>query len=251
MDRKINDDPLISIITVSYNSEKTIEQTINSVLNQTYSNLEYIIIDGKSTDKTLEIIRKYEEEFLLRKIKYKWISEKDNGIYDAMNKGIKISNGELIGIINSDDWYEFNTIKKIAEEYIKENFDMIYGNLRIHAKYKSFIKKSKLKRRVSTRYWNHPTTFIAKKVYEKQLYKLESINDDLDLLLKIRKNKDYKIVVLNEVLANFRMGGVSNKKELRQVFKNIKNRNRIYKNNGYSKLYYLDNFIMEIAKYIL
>lgn len=242
---------LISIITVSYNSEKTIEQTINSVLNQNYSNIEYIIIDGKSTDKTLEIIKKYEQEFLLKKIKYKWISEKDNGIYDAMNKGIKISNGELIGIINSDDWYEFNTLKKIAEEYTKENFDMIYGNLRILNKYKSFIKKSKLKRIVSTRYWNHPTTFITKKVYEKQLYKLESINDDLDLLLKIRKNKDYKIVVLNEVLANFRMGGVSNKKELRQVFKNIKNRNRIYKNNGYSKLYYLDNFIMEIAKYIL
>ena len=90
--------PLITIITVSYNAVKTIEDTIVSVLGQTYNNIEYIIIDGGSTDGTLDIIKKYQD-----KITY-WVSEPDKGIYDAMNKGIAKANGELIGIINSDDW---------------------------------------------------------------------------------------------------------------------------------------------------
>lgn len=90
----------ISIVTVSYNAAKTIEQTIKSVINQTYSNIEYIVIDGGSTDGTVDIIRKYED-----RIAY-WVSEPDGGIFDAMNKGIKVATGEVVGIINSDDWYE-------------------------------------------------------------------------------------------------------------------------------------------------
>ena len=97
--------PLVSIITVVLNGESHLEHTINSVLCQTYENLEYIIIDGGSSDGTQDIIRKYQD-----KIDY-WISESDDGIYDAMNKGILQAKGELIGILNSDDWYELETVE--------------------------------------------------------------------------------------------------------------------------------------------
>ena len=102
----MNNSPLISIITVSYNAVKTIEDTITSVLNQTYSNIEYIIIDGASTDGTLEVIKKYQDDISII------VSEPDKGIYDAMNKGIERANGELIGIINADDWYEANAVER-------------------------------------------------------------------------------------------------------------------------------------------
>lgn len=241
----------VSIVTVCYNSENTIKDTIESVLNQTYTNIEYIIVDGLSNDTTVKIIKSYESKFLEKGIKYEWISERDNGIYDAMNKGIIKSTGDIVGIINSDDWYEKDAIEKVVIKYNQDNFDMVYGDLRIIGKNKNYIKKAKLKKIISTRYWNHPTTFIKRKVYEKNFYKLESINDDLDLMLKIRKNKDLKVVVINEILANFRLGGVSNIKSLKRAIKSIKNRNNIYKNNGYSKLYYLDNFIIEMIKYFL
>ncbi len=107
---------LFSIITVCYNSEKTIERTIKSVLNQTESNYEYIIVDGGSTDKTLDIVKNYEDAFNGR---LKYISEKDNGIYDAMNKGIGMAKGELIGLINSDDYYELDALENIKKEYEK------------------------------------------------------------------------------------------------------------------------------------
>ena len=94
-----SDKPLISVITVSLNSEKTIEKAIQSVLNQNYDNVEFIIIDGKSSDQTLEIIKKFESSIDL------WISEKDTGIYNAINKGLKICSGDIIGILNSDDEY--------------------------------------------------------------------------------------------------------------------------------------------------
>ncbi|WP_418965060.1 glycosyltransferase, partial [Cetobacterium sp.] len=107
-------DILVSIVTVAYNSSKTIEKTIESVLNQSYKNIEYIIVDGESKDNTLEIIKKFQKNFENRGIKYKFISEKDNGIYDAMNKGISMCQGELVGMINSDDWYELDAVQNIV-----------------------------------------------------------------------------------------------------------------------------------------
>lgn len=114
-----NKAPLISIITVVYNGEKYLEQTIQSVINQTYKNIEYIVIDGGSTDGTLDIIKKYEEH-----ISY-WVSESDKGLYDAMNKGIGVAKGELIGMINSDDWYELEAVEIMAEAY-KNNPTKVY-----------------------------------------------------------------------------------------------------------------------------
>ena len=105
--------PLISIITVCFNSSKTIRQTIESVLNQTYTNIEYILVDGKSTDNTVAIIEEYAPQFTAKGIVYRWVSEPDAGIYDAMNKGIKLATGEWIGIINSDDWYELDACENM------------------------------------------------------------------------------------------------------------------------------------------
>ena len=105
--------PLVSVITVVYNGEKYLEQTIQSVINQTYNNIEYIIIDGGSTDTTLDIIKKYKDY-----ISY-FISEPDNGLYDAMNKGIRRANGELIGMLNSDDWLNLDAISTVQNAYVK------------------------------------------------------------------------------------------------------------------------------------
>ena len=242
---------LVSIITVSFNSEKTIKDTFESILNQTYKNIEYIVIDGASKDKTINIIKEYENKFIKRNILFKYISEKDNGIYDAMNKGIDLASGDIIGLLNSDDWFENDTLEKVASEYKKSNFDMFYADIRIIMENKSFIKKSKLSKNVTSRYWNHPTTFVKNNIYKKYKFKCESIHDDLDFLLRVRKNKNLKIVVLNEVLANFRFGGISNKKSLKNMFWNIKNKNRIYKENGYNFFYFFENTIIEVLKYIL
>mgnify|MGYP000302656355 FL=1 len=117
--------PLISVVTVSYNAIATIEQTILSVINQKYSAIEYIIIDGGSTDGTVDIIKKYED-----KISY-WVSERDNGIYDAMNKGIRHATGKIVGIINSDDWYEMDAFATVADLYLKKGDLYLYhGDIR-------------------------------------------------------------------------------------------------------------------------
>lgn len=111
------EDIKVSIITVCRNSENTIRDTINSILAQTYHNLEYIIIDGKSSDQTVDIITEYEQIFSERHIDYIYLSEPDHGMYDAMNKGICMAHGELVGIINSDDWYESGAVECAVTHY--------------------------------------------------------------------------------------------------------------------------------------
>lgn len=114
----------VSVITACFNSEKTIEDTILSVLHQTYKNIEYIIIDGASADSTLEIIQKYRDRIACV------MSEKDKGIYDAMNKGIKRSSGDIIALLNSDDFYkdEF-VVEKVVHEFERKNCDSVYADL--------------------------------------------------------------------------------------------------------------------------
>ena len=122
----------ISIITICYNTERTIERTIKSVLNQTYHDIEYILVDGGSKDGTLDIIKKYEPLF---KGRMKWKSEPDTGIYNAMNKGIERSTGELIGIVNSDDWLESDAVSQIfalAEKNADYKDSIFCGSLRFH-----------------------------------------------------------------------------------------------------------------------
>lgn len=241
---------LVTILTVSYNSEKTVARTIESVLNQTYRNIEYIIIDGQSTDNTVKIAQSYIPKFAEKNISYRIISEKDNGMYDALNKGIKLAKGEIVGSVNSDDFYELCAVEEMARKYEESHFDMAYADLRIIKPTGNFIKKAKIKKIASTTYWNHPTTFIAKRVYDKEKYKLESMYDDCDLMLRIRR-KGYKIVVINKVLSNFVFGGMSTRKNLKETVNRIRICGKIYTNNGYSRLYYLDSAAREFAKLIL
>lgn len=152
------DNPLVSIITVVFNGAKYIEQTINSVINQSYKNIEYIIIDGASTDGTIDIIKQYEN-----KISY-WKSEKDKGIYFAMNKGISLANGELIGILNADDFYLPDTIKKIIDADKLFHTDIYYGDIQYvseNGKSISFAKPDIFKMKEMPAIF-HPTCFVKK-----------------------------------------------------------------------------------------
>ena len=202
--------PLISIITVCYNSEKYIKDTIESVLNQTYQNFEYIIIDGGSTDSTLKIIKKYKSKF---NGKLKWLSEKDKGIYDAMNKGINLANGELIGIINSDDWYHYNSLEVLNSNY-DEKIDIYYGNLYKVREVENelYIKKingNKLHLIKKVMSIPHPSCFVSKRWYKKIKYDTKyKINADYKFILESYIKKA-RFKYINFPFSFMRMGGLS------------------------------------------
>lgn len=198
---------LVSIVTVCLNSENTIERTIQSVLSQTYTNIEYIIIDGKSTDRTLDIIRRYENKF---NGNLTVISEKDNGIYDAMNKGIKLAKGEMIALLNSDDWYEDNAIELVMQNYHAESACVIYGMLRNIKEGKEHSIQFRNFDFLETEGMCHSSCFISRIAYEEcGLYDVQyKIVSDFDLLLRM-KIKGIEFIPIYKVLTNFTMGGAS------------------------------------------
>ncbi|MBE6877566.1 MAG: glycosyltransferase [Ruminococcaceae bacterium] len=199
----------ITIITVCFNSEKTIERTIKSVLNQTYDNYEYIIIDGVSTDNTLNIVKKYEPLF---DGKMRIVSEKDNGIYDAMNKGISLAKGDLIGMINSDDYYENYALEKINAAYSGNKYEIIYGMQN------NYTEDGKLRSIVFNHHdfleeemINHPTCFVTKKLYDdKGAFSLEyKASSDYDFMLRMKKDTEVVFTPIPEVVSDFTLGGMS------------------------------------------
>lgn len=198
----------VSIITPCYNSAKTIRQTIESVLNQTYNNIEYIVVDGGSTDNTINIINEYIPLFHGR---LRYVSQKDNGIYDAMNKGIKMSHGQIIGIINSDDYYEIDAVESIVSKFDSKKMQVIYGYMNIirnnGTKKVLIIPHTKLKERMI----NHSTCFVSRKIYQKYgLFNIHfKIAADYDLMLRLSKKKDVEFIQIPKILADFREGGVS------------------------------------------
>lgn len=238
---------LVSIITVSYNSEDTIRQTIEAVYGQSWHQIEYIVVDGASTDSTMDIVKEYPEKFAGKGMAYRYVSEHDFGMYDAMNKGIRMASGELIGIINSDDWYEPDAVECAVQRYRQQPYDLFYADLRIIGNKRSFIKRAKNSRWVTSRYWNHPTTFIPRTVYQHYQYRNETIHDDWDLILRIRK-AGASVCVENKVLANFRRNGVSHEKGVRKALERANIKYRIYRDNGYSRLYVAECYEMEMAK---
>lgn len=216
----IMENPLISIITVCFNSQETISRTLNSILNQTYSPIEYIVIDGASSDDTISIIQKYERRFAERDIKFIWVSEPDQGLYDALNKGINLSSGQIIGIINSDDYYEANAVKSIVEAY-RSNADIgiFYGFLRVLQDNKELVIYRynfdyfllNMQSGVMTSA-QHPTCFVKKSVYNDiGTFDLAfSIAADYDFLLRAAKN-GVKFLALDQIIANFTKGGLSDR----------------------------------------
>lgn len=240
-----------TIITVAYNSERTISKTIESVLAQTYPPYEYYIIDGVSRDNTVKISRSYEELFKQKGIRYNVVSEPDHGMYDALNKGVQMALGELIGQINSDDWYEPDALEAMASLYQTTGFDMAYADLRmISSEGKNWIKKARIGSFVNSRNWNHPTQFTKRELLLKHPYQCKCMSDDLDFMLWVRRN-GYKVAVLNKVLANFTMQGMSHSRDFRQIVDRIVTKTKIYTQNGYTWLHGVDVAIVEIGKYIL
>lgn len=203
------DNITVSIVTVVRNGARTIGQTIHSVLDQTYRNIEYIIIDGGSSDGTREIIKKYEDYLAY------YISEPDKGIYDAMNKGIRRASGDIIGIINSDDWYEKDAIEKVVGVFSRSNSDLVHGNAyMVNCEGKKWIRKPGALEKI----WQymviiHPTVFVRREMYEKfGLFDLNyKVAADYDLMLRLYCKKRY-FYYLDCVLANFRTGGISERK---------------------------------------
>lgn len=203
----------ISIITVCFNSEEFIKDAIDSVLNQTYSNIEYIIIDGGSSDRTVEIVKSYGSKIT------KFISEKDKGIYDAMNKGINNSTGDIIAILNSDDFYDNpNVISNIVECFLMNNPDGVYGDLNVV--YRDDV--SRVKRQYLADKFNvnslaygimpgHATIFLKRELFTKfGIYSLNyPISADFELLVRFLYANKIKLQYLPQIVLKARTGGVS------------------------------------------
>jgi glycosyltransferase involved in cell wall biosynthesis len=206
----------ISIITVTFNSAVTIKNTIESVLYQTYPDIEYIIIDGNSKDNTINIIKQYESKF---KGRMQWVSEKDNGMYDAMNKGIRMATGDVIGIINSDDFYHRNDIiEEIAKAFEHKEIQATIADVR-------FVNPDNLEKTV--RYYSsknfsiarfrfgfmpaHPTFFTYKKNFEKYgFYQIDyKIAADYELLIRFLYTNKLKYLYLPLDVMKMRTGGMS------------------------------------------
>jgi glycosyltransferase len=210
----INNKIKISIITVSCNSQSTIKHTIESVDSQDYQNKEYLLIDGASTDWTLEII-----SFLRDKINY-FVSEKDNGIYDAMNKGIKASSGDIIGILNSDDFYSNNEVlSKVVNIFEETNCDCVYGDLVYVDKVDArnivrYWKSGKFEKNLMTKGWMlpHPTFFVKKEIYQKFGLYNTSLKSaaDYEMILRLLHKKKIIVEYIPEILIKMRVGGESN-----------------------------------------
>lgn len=212
----------ITIITSVYNNQETIAEAMESVLSQTYPDIEYIIVDGGSSDNTVDIIKTYQDRLGA------FISEPDNGIYDGLNKGIKLATGDVIGFLHSDDLYQDNTvIEKVAQAFINNATDSLYGDLT----YVNKINPSKI-----IRFWQsgeftltklnygwmppHPTFFVRRSIYQQYgvfdtSFKIAA---DYDLMLRFLGKFKISTYYIPSVLIKMRVGGASNK-SLKNVLK--------------------------------
>ena len=205
----------ISIITSVYNNQETIAEAMDSVLSQTYTDIEYIIIDGGSTDDTVNIIKSYQNRIAV------FISEPDKGIYDGLNKGIKLATGDVIGFLHSDDLYENNTvIEQVAQAFMASEIDSVYGDL-------TYVNKSDPTKVI--RYWKsgeftlkklrcgwmppHPTFFVKRAIYQQhgQFDTSFKIAADYDLMLRFLGKYKISTDYIPSVLIKMRVGGESNK----------------------------------------
>lgn len=206
----------VSIITATYNNAKTLGDTIKSVLGQTYHDIEYIVVDGASKDNTIDVIHQYEPQFEGR---LKWISEKDNGIYDAMNKGIRMATGDVVGILNSDDYFTGNdVVERLASAFDDKSLDAVYGD--IH-----FIRDGQPDR--CFRYYSskpfrplwlrfgfmpaHPSFYCRKEVFDKAgLYKTDyKIGSDYEMMVRLFVVHKIRAKYLPIDFVTMRTGGVS------------------------------------------
>ncbi len=238
----------ISIITVTFNSQDFLENCISSVETQTYPNIEHIVIDGNSTDNTLNILK--------NKSNIKWISENDYGIYDAMNKGIEMATGDVIGILNSDDFFaDEHVISRVVDAFVKnKGIQAVYADV-------CFVKRdgtAKKLRYYSSKYFKpfmfrmgmqpaHPTFYVKKELFEKYgLYRTDlKIAGDFELLLRFLLKSQVKYKYVNDLWVKMRVGGISTSgvksviKLNSEILKSLRE-NKVYSNVLiiYSKYFY-------------
>ena len=231
----------VSIISVSYNSIGTISDTIKSVLAQTYPKIEYIIIDGSSTDGTIELIRSFGKSIS------KFVSEADNGIYDAINKGIRLATGDIVGILNSDDFFFDNyVIEKVLRSFREHEIDAVFGD----AQFVDPKKTSKIVRYYSSKLFNvskfkygfmpaHPSFYVKKELFEKLgYYKTDyKIAADFELLIRFLYNNQIKYKYIEMPFVSMRTGGISNK-SIRSRYILNKEIARACKENGIQTNYF-------------
>lgn len=206
----------VSIVTVCCNSEKTIQRTIESVLNQTYKNIEYIIIDGSSTDHTIDIIKKY---IPIANGRMKYISERDKGIYNAFNKGIRMTTGDVIGIINSDDFYELNAVQKVIEHMDNSSCQVIYGYCNVIGRSGISIVKTSHLELTKRCMIPHPACFVTRECYCRYGLFIEwiKIASDYELMMRLYRTQNVLFTQIPYVLANFTTEGISSSKEAASI----------------------------------
>lgn len=245
----------ITLITATYNSSYYIAECVESIFSQSYPNIEQIIIDGESKDNTLEVIMSTPNRVT------KIVSEPDEGIYDAMNKGIRLANGDIVGILNSDDFYASETIiEKIAEIFKQTGCDSLFGNL-------DFVSSNDIVKVI--RHWKsspyhpgsfakgwhppHPTFFIKREIYEKYGLFDTSLNVSADFELMLRFLEKHKISTyyLDETIVRMRYGGESTG-SLRRIITGNKNILKAFKKNDIkvSPFYTLNRILSKTNQFI-
>lgn len=226
----------ITVITVCYNSSATIEDTLRSVANQTYPSIEHIVVDGFSKDQTIEIVNRFPH---VAKI----VSERDSGIYDAMNKGLKMATGDIVGFINADDFYaDPEALSSVMRVFEETDAEICYGDL-------CYVKQTDT--RAVVRYWRsskfkaglffrgwcppHPTFFVRREVYERcGRFDLEfSIGADVELMMRFLEVHRVRSFYLPKILVKMRMGGTTNR-SVANVVKQNKEVWRAFRKNGLS-----------------
>ena len=209
----------ISLITVTFNAGHTINRCIQSVLGQTFKNFEYIVIDGGSTDDTLEIIKQYQGAISIL------LSEPDNGIYDAMNKGIKLATGDIIGMLNADDsFYDEKILSTIDSVFKEKSTDIVYGDIDYVNKKGAVVRKWR-----SGKYWQgkfnwgwmppHPSFYCKKKIFEQfGYYSLQyGTAGDYELMLRFMHLHKIRAIYIEKVMVKMEIGGASNKNVINRV----------------------------------
>lgn len=247
----------LSIITVAYNSVRTIHDTMDSVLAQSCHDYEYIVVDGASTDGTLDVVREMEAGFQGR---LKYISEPDFGIYDAMNKGIKMASGDIIGILNSDDIFHDNYVVEHIVKAFEDNSDAdaVYADLfyvRQNNTNKIARKWHTGKQRSFAKGWlpAHPTFYVKRSVYERYgLFNLDyKLAADFEMMLRLVERHHIKIAYLPTPLVKMRLGGATNR-SIKNIIQQDRECVRAFYENGIpvSKLYLLYRWLPKIKQFL-
>lgn len=242
----------ISLITATYNSAETLRDTMQSVLNQTFKDVDYIIVDGGSKDSTIDIVKEFEPKFEGR---LRWVSECDKGIYDAMNKGVRMAQGEIVGILNSDDFFASDHVLETVNDAFTKNptIDGVYADVR----YVNWNDTRKTVRIFSGKdfkreklCWGkmppHPSFYVKRKCYDKfGLYSLDyPICADYDMFVKMIWGGNINTLYINEIFVNMRSGGTSSS-GLKVHRKIMKERMRCVREHNMPS-----NFLKQTSRYI-